>query len=61
MYKKQPTVETYFFGTDFVALKHVMEDLRAIFYKLRMMGVPLSGCSYVCGDNMSVIHNIQQP
>ena len=26
-----------------------------------MMGVPLSGCSYVYGYNMSVIHNTQQP
>ena len=26
-----------------------------------MMDVPLSGCSYVYGDNMSVIHNTQKP
>jgi hypothetical protein len=26
-----------------------------------MMGVPISGPSYIYGDNMSVIHNTQQP
>ena len=26
-----------------------------------MMGVPLTGPSYIYGDNMSVIHNTQQP
>jgi hypothetical protein len=26
-----------------------------------MMGVPLSGPTYIYGDNMSVIHNTQQP
>ena len=26
-----------------------------------MMGVPLTGPSYIYGDNMSVIHNTQRP
>jgi hypothetical protein len=30
-------------------------------YKLRMMGVTLSGPTFVCGDNMSVVHNTQRP
>ena len=38
-----------------------MEALRGMRYKLRMMGVTLSGCSYVYGDKMSVIHNTQLP
>ena len=59
MSKKQPIIETYVFGAEFVVLKHVMEALRVIFYKLRMMGLPLSGCSYVYGGNMPVIHNNQ--
>ena len=61
MSKKQPTIETSVFGAEFVALKHVMEALCGICYILQMIGVPLSGCSYVYGDNMSVIHNTQQP
>jgi hypothetical protein len=49
------------FGAEFVAMKLGMETLRGIRYKLRMMGVPISGPSYVFGDNMSVIHNTQRP
>ena len=43
LYKKQPMIEKYVFGADFVALKHMILALRGIFYKLRMMGVPLYG------------------
>lgn len=59
--KRQPTIETSVFGAEFVALKNVVEKLRGLRYKLRMMGVPLSGPSYVYGDNMSVIRNTQKP
>ena len=59
--KKQPTIETSVFGEEFVALKHLMEALRGIHYKLRMMGLPLCGFYYVYGDSMSVTHNTQQP
>ena len=38
-----------------------MEVVRGLQYKLRMMGVPLSGPTYAYGDNMSVIHNTQRP
>ena len=59
--KKQSTIETSVFRAEFVALKHGIETLRGIRYKLRMMGIPISGPSYVYGDNMSVIHNTQHP
>ena len=59
--KRQPTVESSVFGAEFVAMKHGVETLRGIRYKLRMMGVPITGPSYVYGDNMSVIHNTQRP
>jgi hypothetical protein len=49
-----------FFGAEFVAMKVGMEALRGLWYKLRMMGVPISGPSYIYGDNMSVIHNTQR-
>ena len=61
MSKKQPTVETSVFGAEFVALKHGVETLRGLRYKLRMMGVPISGPSHVFGDNMLVIYNMQKP
>ena len=59
--KKQLTVETSVFGAEFVALKHCNERLRALRYKLRMMGIPISGPSFIHGDNMSVICNTQTP
>ncbi len=59
--KKQATIETSVFGAEFVAMKIGMESLRGLRYKLRMMGVPISGPSLIYGDNMSVIHNTQRP
>ena len=59
--KKQATIESSVFGAEFVAMKHGIETVRGIRYKLRMMGVKLSGPTFVYGDNMSVIHNTQKP
>jgi hypothetical protein len=59
--KKQSTVETSVFGAEFCAMKHGIENLRGIRYKLRMMGVPVKGASYVYGDNMSVVNNTSKP
>ena len=49
------------FGTEFVAMKIVMENLRGMGYNLRMMGVPISVPSYIYGNTMLVIHNTQHP
>ena len=59
MSKKQATVETSTFGAEFVALKHGIERIRGLRYKLGMMGVQISGPTDVYGDNMSVIKNTQ--
>ena len=61
LYKNQPTVESAVFRDEFVAMKHVVETLRGIWYKLRMMGVPIEGPSYIYGDNMFVIYNTSRP
>jgi hypothetical protein len=42
-------------------MKIGMESSRGLRYKLRMMGVGISGPSYIYGNNMSVIHNTQRP
>ena len=57
--KKQTTIEPSVFGSEFVAMKVAMETSRGLRYKLRMMGVLISGPTYMYGDNMSVIHNTQ--
>ena len=42
-------------------MKQGMESVCGLRYKLRMMGVQISGPTYVYGDNISVIHNTQRP
>ena len=53
--KKQATIEVSVFGAEFVAMNTGVEALRGIRYKLHIMGVPLTGLTYVYGNNMSVI------
>jgi hypothetical protein len=57
--KRQPTVESSVFGSEFIAVKNGIETCRGLRYKLIMMGVALSGPTYVYWDNMSVAHNTQ--
>jgi hypothetical protein len=59
--KKQNTIESSSFGSEFVALKTVMEKLRGLRYKLRMMGFQIDGPTYAFGDNMSVVKNTSAP
>jgi hypothetical protein len=59
--KRQNSVKTSTFGLEFVAMKVATERLKGLRYKLRMMGVPLSGPSYLFGDNQSVISNTTAP
>ena len=59
--KRQSTIEASVFYTEFVAMKVRIETLHAILYKLRMMGIPISGASYIHGGNMSFIHNTSRP
>ncbi len=59
--KRQLTIETCTFGTEFVAMKTGVEALRGIRYKLRMMGIPLDGATRIYGDSMSVIKNTSKP
>jgi hypothetical protein len=59
---KQPvTIETSVFGIEFVAMKHGIKTLRGLQYKIRMMGVPLSGPTYIYGDNKSQVTNSSRP
>ena len=59
--KKQATIESSVFGDEFISMKNGVEALRGIRYKLRTMGVPLTGPTYTYGDNMSVIYNTSRP
>ena len=48
-------METSVFGAEFVAMKQGIEALRGLRYKLRMMGIGITGPSYVYGDNGHVV------
>ena len=41
--KKQTSVESSSFGSEFVAMKQCCEYIRGLRYKLRMMGIPVEG------------------
>jgi hypothetical protein len=59
--KKQNSVETSTFGSEFAALQTAVELTKAMRYKLRMMGIPIDCPAHFRVDNMSVVHNTQSP
>ena len=59
--KRQNTVETSTFGSEFIAMKIATEQIEGLRYKLRMFGVPIDGPANVFGDNQSVINNASIP
>jgi hypothetical protein len=61
MSKKQASVESSSFGSEFVAMKMCCEYIRGLRYKLRMMGIPCDGPAYISGDNQSVLANTTIP
>ena len=61
MSKKQTSVESSSFGSEFTAMKQCCEYIRGLRYKLRMMGIPVEGPAYIAGDNQSVLANTTIP
>ena len=59
--KKQNTIESSTFGSEFIALKIATELIEGLRYKLRMFGVPLSGPARIFCDNESVVINSSHP
>jgi hypothetical protein len=59
--KKQVTIETFVFGAGFVDMKHRIEKLHGLCYKLHMMEIPLTGPSYIFTDNKSQVTNATIP
>ena len=53
--KRQNTVESSTFVSEFVALRIATDLVQSLRYKLRMFGVPLSGPARVLCDNESVV------
>jgi hypothetical protein len=59
--KRQNTVESSTFGSEFISMKTAIEMLQALRYKLHWFGVPIDGPGNVFGDNESVINSAQKP
>ena len=59
--KRQNTVETSSFGSEFIALRTGVEMIESLRYKLRMFGIPIDEPTYVFCDNQSVITNSTTP
>jgi hypothetical protein len=53
--KKQNTVETATYGSEFMAARQATEQILDLRYTLRMMGIPIDGPAWMFGDNFSVI------
>ena len=61
MSKKHNTCETSTFGSELVVMKTATKCIRGLRYKLKMKDIPISGLTYIYGENMSVIHNTTDP
>ena len=53
--KRQATVETATYGSEFVAARTATEQIMDLRTTLRYLGVPIQSTSYMFGDNRSVI------
>ena len=59
--KRQNSVETSTFGSEFMALKTAVELSEGILYKLRMMGIGVEMPMHMRCDNKSVVYNTSNP
>ena len=59
--KRQNTVETSTFGSEFIAMKTAKEMIVTLRYKLRMFGIPILGPASVFCDNEGVVKNTSIP
>ena len=59
--KKQATVDTATYGSDFVAAKTATEQIMNIRQTLRYLGAPIDSKSFLLGGNRSVITSVTLP
>ena len=59
--KKQNTIESSTFGSEYVAMRIAVEKVKALRYKLRMIGMPLGGPANIFADNESVVKSSMNP
>jgi len=59
--KKQTSIETSSFGSEFFAMKTAVEMVEGLRYKVRIMGVPINGPCNAKADHMSMVRNSSVP
>ena len=59
--KRQNTVESSSFGSEFIALRIARDLIVALRYKLRIFGTPVQGPAMVFCDNSGVVKNTSRP
>ena len=59
--KRQSTVATATFGSEFVAAKTCTEQTMDLRITLRYLGAPVEDCAYVFGDNQTVVNQSTLP
>ena len=59
--KRQSTVETATYGSEFVAARTCVEQVMDLRSTLRYLGVPIRGMSWMFGDNESVVNSSAKP
>lgn len=59
--KRQNTIESSAFSSNFIAMKTCVEEITAIRYKMRMFGMTIDGPASVLCDNKSVVNNTSKP
>ena len=59
--KRQNTVESSTFGSEYIAMRQAIDYIVALRYKLRMMGIPFEGPTNVFCDNNAVVINSTRP
>ena len=59
--KRQATVETATYGSEFVAARTCVEQVMDLRNTLRYLGVPIRGMSWMFGDNESVVNSSAKP
>ena len=55
--KLQGAVQTSTYSTEFIAMRHAVEEVVALRYMFRYLGVNVGTASSVYGENLGVIHN----
>ena len=55
--KRQQTVESSAFSSEFIAMRACILAIKALQYKLRMFGIPFEGPTHVFNDNESLTKN----